>query len=72
MRQPVFLVAVLVGMMGYGVTILMMTATPLAMAAYDHGLDHTAFVIQWHTVAMFAPAFFTGSLINRFGVLNVM
>jgi MFS family permease len=72
MRQPVFLVAVLVGMMGYGVTILMMTATPLAMAAYSHGLDHTAFVIQWHTLAMFAPAFFTGSLIHRFGVLNVM
>ena len=72
MRQPVFLVAVVVGMMGYGVTILMMTATPLAMAAYSHGLDHTAFVIQWHTLAMFAPAFFTGSLIHRFGVLNVM
>ena len=72
MRQPVFLVAVLVGMMGYGVTILMMTAAPLAMAAYSHGLDHTAFIIQWHTLAMFAPAFFTGSLIHRFGVLNVM
>jgi MFS family permease len=72
MRQPVFLVAVFVGMMGYGVTILMMTAVPLAMAAYRHGLDHTAFVIQWHTVAMFAPAFFTGSLIRKFGVLNVM
>jgi MFS family permease len=72
MHQPVFLVAVLAGMMGYGVTILMMTATPLAMAAYSHGLDHTAFVIQWHTLAMFAPAFFTGSLIRRFGVLNVM
>ncbi len=72
MRQPVFLVSVLVGATGYGVTILMMTATPLAMAAYRHGLGHTAFVIQWHTVAMFAPAFFTGSLIRRFGVLNVM
>jgi MFS family permease len=72
MRHPVFLVAVFVGMMGYGVTILMMTATPLAMATYGHGLDHTAFVIQWHTLAMFAPAFFTGSLIRSFGVLNVM
>jgi MFS family permease len=72
MLQPVFLVAVLVGMLGYGVTILMMTATPLAMAAYGHELDHAAFVIQWHTLAMFAPAFFTGSLIRRFGVLNVM
>ena len=72
MRQPVFLVAVIAGMMGYGVTILMMTAAPLAMASYRHAFDHTAFVIQWHTVAMFAPAFFTGSLIRRFGVLNVM
>lgn len=72
MRQPVFLVAVLVGTVGYGVTTLMMTATPLAMAAYNHSLDHTAFVIQWHTLAMFAPALVTGGLIRRFGVGNVM
>ena len=72
MRQPMFVVAAIVGMMGYGVTILMMTATPLAMAAYGHGLDHTAFVIQWHTMAMFAPAFFTGSLIRKFGVATIM
>ena len=71
-RQPKFLVAVLVGMTGYGVTVLMMTATPLAMMAYKHGLGHTAFVIQWHTVAMFAPAFFTGALIQRLGVHTVM
>ena len=71
-RQPAFLVAVLVGMMAYGMTVLLMTATPLAMIDSSHGLDHTALVIQWHTVAMFAPAFFTGSLINRFGVLKVM
>lgn len=72
MRQPAFLVAALVGMVGYSVTVLMMTATPLAMVTYGHNLDQTAFVIQWHTLAMFAPAFFTGSLIRRFGVLNVM
>lgn len=72
MRQPVFFVAALVGMVGYGVTVLMMTATPLAMAAYGHSLDDTAFVIQWHALAMFAPAFFTGSLIMRFGAPKVM
>ncbi len=59
-------------MVGYGVTVLMMTATPLAMTAYGHTLDHTAFVIQWHTLFMFAPAFVTGSLIARFGALRVM
>ena len=29
-------------------------------------------VIEWHVVGMFAPGFFTGSLIRRFGVLNVI
>ncbi len=70
--QPVFLVAVLGGMIGYGVMNLVMTATPLAMTACQHPFDDTAIVIQWHIVGMFAPAFFTGSLINRFGVLKIM
>jgi MFS family permease len=28
--------------------------------------------IFWHMMGMFAPAFFTGHLIGRFGVLNIM
>jgi len=71
-RQPEFLVAVLSGMVGYGVMNLLMTATPLAMKACEHPFSDTAFVIQWHVVAMFAPSFFTGSLIRRFGVRAVM
>ncbi len=70
--QPTFLVAALAAMIGYGVVGLMMTATPLAMVAEGHSLDQAAFVAQWHVVAMFAPAFVTGSLIARFGVLKVM
>ncbi|HJP21112.1 MAG TPA: MFS transporter [Alphaproteobacteria bacterium] len=70
--QPVFLVAVLGGMIGYGVMNLVMTATPLAMTAHHHPFGDTAMVIQWHIVGMFAPAFFTGTLINRFGVLKIM
>ncbi len=71
-RQPVFVVAVLGGMIGYGVMSLVMTATPLAMQAHALDFNDTAFVIQWHVLAMFAPSFVTGHLINRFGVLNVM
>lgn len=70
--QPVFIVAVLGAMIGYGVMNLVMTATPLAMNAYHHAFGDTAFVIQWHIVAMFGPSFFTGHLIRRFGVLNIM
>ncbi len=70
--QPVFLVAALGGMIAYGVMVLVMTATPLAMAACDYAFNDSAFVIQWHVLGMFAPAFFTGHLISRFGVLTIM
>jgi MFS family permease len=71
-RQPAYLVAVLSAVVGYGVMSLLMTATPLAMSACEHPFSDAAFVIQWHVIAMFAPSFFTGALIKRFGVLNVM
>ncbi len=49
-----------------------MTATPLAMRACDHPVDDAGFVIQWHVVGMFAPSFFTGHLISRFGLVKIM
>lgn len=72
MRQPKFVVAVICAMFGYGVMSLVMTATPLAMDHHHHHFDDTAFVIQWHVLAMFAPSFFTGELIRRFGVNRIM
>ena len=72
MRQPVFVVAVLVSMFSYGIMNLMMTSTPLAMRAHDHHFNDAALVLEWHVIGMFGPSFFTGSLINRFGVLNVI
>lgn len=71
-RQPAFIVAVLSSVTGYGVMNLLMVATPLAMVACQHPFSDAAFVIQWHVIAMFAPSFFTGALIKRFGVVNVM
>ncbi|MBM3358243.1 MAG: MFS transporter [Betaproteobacteria bacterium] len=71
-RQPVFIVAVLSGVVGYGVMNLLMTTTPIAMAGHDHHFSDAAFVIQWHVVAMFAPSFVTGALIQRFGLMPVM
>jgi MFS family permease len=71
-RQPAFAIAVLCGMVGYGVMNLLMTATPLAMVAGHHPFSDAAFVIQWHLVAMFAPSFVTGTLIQRFGLITIM
>jgi MFS family permease len=72
MKQPCFIVAVLNGMLGYGVMSLIMTATPLAMQHNQHLFSDTSFVIQWHVLGMFAPSFFTGNLIKHFGLLKIM
>jgi MFS family permease len=72
LRQPTFIVAALAGGLGYGLMNLLMTATPIAMSFCEHPFAAAAFVIEWHVVAMYAPGFFTGSLIRRFGVLNVI
>ena len=71
-RQPAFTVAVLGGMISWSGMLIVMTATPLSMVACGHGFDDAAFVIQWHVFGMFAPSFFTGWIIGRFGVVNVM
>jgi len=71
-RQPDYIVALICAMFGYGVMSFVMTATPLAMDQAAFLFDDTSLVIQWHVMAMFAPSFFTGSLIVRFGVLRVM
>lgn len=72
MRQPIFIVAALSSMLSYGIMNLMMTSTPLAMHAHDHHFRDAAFVLEWHVIGMFAPSFFTGALIQRFGVLQVI
>ena len=70
--QAKYLLAMVAAMIGYGVMNFLMTATPLAMNHHDHSFSNTASVIQWHIFAMFAPSFFTGDLIKKFGVLQIM
>ncbi len=73
MRQPVFVVATLAALVGQGTMNLLMTATPIAMVFHaGHDFADSAFVIAWHGVGMFAPAFFTGSLIKRFGETRII
>jgi len=72
MKQPIFLTALTGSTIGAAVMLLVMTATPLAMQICGLPLDSAATVIQWHVLGMFAPSFFTGNLIRRFGVLTIM
>jgi MFS family permease len=71
-RQPTFVTAVLSSMLGYGVMTLVMSVTPLAMRGCGFAFADSATVIQVHIVAMFLPSFWTGGLIQRFGVLAII
>jgi MFS family permease len=72
MRQPVFMVAAAAGALCYGVMNLLMAATPIAMQQCGLPFSDAAWVLEWHVIGMFAPGFFTGHLIKRFGVLPIM
>ena len=72
MRQPVFIVAALCGALGYGVMNLLMAATPIAMQQCGLPFSDAAIVLEWHVIGMFAPGFFTGHLIQRFGAPRIM
>src|SRR3990167_3810899 len=70
--QPLLLTSILGSAVGYSVMIMVMTATPLAMLGCGLPGASVPPVIQWHVVGMFAPSFFTGNLIKRFGAPRIM
>ena len=71
--QPVFLIAVLGGAVGYGLMTLVMTATPISMHLHEgHTLEQTAAVIRAHVLGMYVPSLFSGFLIERLGVSRLM
>ena len=67
-----FFVAAAAAALSYGVMNLLMAATPLAMQVCGYQFSDIALVLEWHVIGMFAPGFFTGHLIKKFGVLQVM
>jgi MFS family permease len=71
--QPVFMVAVLGGIAGYGLMTLVMTATPLSMNVNNgYSLQVTAGVISVHVLAMYVPSLVSGFLIEKLGVVRMM
>lgn len=66
------MIAVLAAMVAYAVMNILMTATPLAMIGCGFDFTRAAGVIEWHVLGMFVPAFFTGSLIEKFGAKKMI
>jgi len=67
LRQPYFAVALLCAVGSYALMSFVMTGAPLAMVGCGFTPDEATLGISWHVMAMFAPSFFTGRLIARFG-----
>jgi len=71
-RQPLFVTAVICGAVSYMLMNFLMTAAPLAMQLCGHSQENSNLGLQWHVIAMYAPSFFTGRLITRFGAGRVV
>ena len=71
--QPLFVLAVLAGVVGQGVMTYVMTATPVSMHVVDgHDLATTAGVVRAHVIAMYLPSLVSAPLIGLFGAQNLM
>src|SRR3546814_20821974 len=71
-RQPRFITAVICGTVSYLIMNFLMTAAPLAMRLCGLSQESANLGLQWHVIAMYAPSFFTGRLITRFGSPRVV
>src|SRR5690625_1456519 len=71
-RQPLFITAVVCGAVSYMVMNFLMTAAPLAMRLLGHSQESANLGLQWHVIAMYAPSFVTGWLINRVGTRRMI
>ncbi|AGI67887.1 putative major facilitator superfamily transporter [Octadecabacter antarcticus 307] len=72
LSDPNILVAIIIALVAYSLMNLVMTSTPLAVVGCGYALDNANDIVSAHVLAMFAPSFFTGHLIVRFGVKPIM
>ncbi len=70
--QPRFAVGLVCAVGSFALMSFLMTGAPLAMVGCGFSTDQATLGISWHVMAMFAPSFFTGRLIHRFGAENIV
>ena len=72
LKSPYIAVAIICAMVSFALMNLVMTSTPLAVVGSGLSQNHAADIVMAHVLAMFAPAFFTGHLIERFGAEKIV
>jgi MFS family permease len=72
LKSPAILVSIGCSMIAYGVMNLIMTSSPLAIVGCGFGTNQAASVVSAHALAMFAPSFITGKLIEKYGEKSII
>ena len=72
LTSPVIAVAIICGTVAYALMNLVMTSTPLAVVGCGFATSDAANIVSAHVLAMYAPSFFTGHLIARFGARAIV
>ncbi|MBL9046562.1 MAG: MFS transporter [Tabrizicola sp.] len=72
LRTPRILVAMICAAVSYALMNLVMTSSPLAVVGCGFSKGNAADVVTAHVLAMYAPSFFTGHLIARFGAERII
>jgi len=71
-KNPVIFVSIICSMIAYGVMNLIMTSSPIAIVGCGFGTNQAANVVSAHALAMFAPSFVTGKLIEKYGEKSII
>ncbi|WP_025992990.1 MFS transporter [Pseudomonas viridiflava] len=64
----VIVIAMAVAALGYGIMNVLMIQASMHMKHMHHDFSDVRLAIQWHVIAMFAPSFVTGAIIQRLGI----
>ena len=72
LADPAIAVAIICAMVSYALMTLVMTSTPIAVVGCGFATTTAGYVVSAHVIAMYAPSFFTGHLIARFGARRIV
>ncbi|MEX6210031.1 MFS transporter [Providencia huaxiensis] len=70
--QPILMLIAIVSAAGYAIVVFTFASIPLSMKQHDFPFSSIAIVFQFHVLGMFAPSFFTGTLIHHLGAKRII
>lgn len=70
--QPILKLIAIVSAIGYAIVVFTFASIPLSMKQHDFPFSSIAIVFQFHVLGMFAPSFFTGTLIQHLGAKRII